>query len=61
MSDNTQLEARRRIDQAADLIRSAIRLGGDPEYVARAVRTAVSHGAEQYADDTAEAYARAAT
>jgi thiazole synthase ThiGH ThiG subunit len=49
-------EARRRIDEAASLVRSAIRLGGDPEYVAKAMRTAVAWGAEQYAEDTMEAF-----
>lgn len=49
-------EAARRVDKAADIIRSAVRLGADPEHVARAVRAAVAHGAEQYAEDVVEAY-----
>jgi pyridoxal biosynthesis lyase PdxS len=44
-------EARRRINEAADIIRSAIRIGGDPEFVIDAVKTAIKVGTEQYAAD----------
>jgi hypothetical protein len=56
----TEAEATRRVDAAADLIRSAVRIGADPEYIARAVRTAVSWGAEQLAEDIADDYRKAA-
>lgn len=52
-------EAKRRIDEAGHLIRSAIRLGGDPEYVASTVRMNVSWGAEQYAEDVCADYEKA--
>lgn len=52
-------EARRRIRQAANLIASAIRLGADPQEVARAVASAVEEGAEQYAEDVKDDYRKA--
>ena len=54
--DPNQQEAKRRIDQAASILASAIRLGGDPLYAKRAMSSAVALGAEQYAEDTIEDY-----
>lgn len=53
------LEAQRRVERAAAILASAIRLGADPETAAVAMRAAVREGAEQLAEDTVEAYAKA--
>lgn len=57
--NNVEKEAMRRIDRAASIVESAIRLGGDPVYVVRAMRSAVSKGAEEHAADVVEDYERA--
>lgn len=54
--DHISEEARRRVDDAAAKLASAIRLGVDPLYARRAIDSAVRQGAEQLAEDTIEAW-----
>lgn len=61
MSDNLDKEARRRVNEAAQLISSAYRLGfSDARFLHSAVCTAVAIGAEQYAEDMKDDYEREA-
>jgi hypothetical protein len=54
--DSVAREAQRRVDEAASILRSAIRLGADPERASRAMASAVREGAEELAEDTVNTY-----
>lgn len=51
---NVDREAMRRINDAAEKIRSAVRLGASAADVFSAVSSAVTEGAEQYAADVVD-------
>lgn len=56
MHDPNTIEAERRINEAAMLLASAIRLGGRGDYARSAMSAAVREGAEQLAQDTIEEF-----